>query len=60
MWIETKKYPPPEGVIVDTKIDDGMSDGPCCHLRLIRQGRLWYYTDMKMYVYYEPTHWKKT
>lgn len=24
---------------------------------LIRKGRLWFFTDMSMYVYYTPTHW---
>ncbi len=46
----------PEGVEVETKIDD--ADG-CRNVQtLIRQGNLWWTSDMKMYVYYRPTHWR--
>jgi hypothetical protein len=27
-------------------------------LILRRRGRLWFFSDMSMYVYYDPTHWK--
>ena len=53
MWqtIETA----PEGVIVNTKIDNrGGCRNEC---KLIKQGKLWFYDDMSMYVYYTPTHW---
>lgn len=46
----------PEGVEVETKIDDGVI------LRneqtLVRKGALWFFPDMSMYVYYRPTHWR--
>ena len=25
---------------------------------LIKKGRLWFFPDMSMYVYYTPTHWQ--
>lgn len=46
----------PEGVAVLTKIDDGR--GCRNEAKLKRQGRLWFFPDGSMYVYYEPTHWK--
>jgi hypothetical protein len=46
----------PEGVTVMTKIHD--CDGARNEQRLKRQGRLWFYPDMSMYVYYTPTHWQ--
>lgn len=45
----------PENVPVRTKIDDGK--GVRNEQILKRQGRLWYYADGSMYVYYTPTHW---
>lgn len=46
----------PEGVVVETKIDD--KDGVRNVQTLKRQGRLWFYPDGSMYVYYTPTHWR--
>lgn len=45
----------PDGVEVMTKIDD--ADGCRNEQSLTRQGRLWFFPDMSMYVYYTPTHW---
>lgn len=45
----------PEGVIVKTKIDDAL--GPRNETTLVREGRLWFFPDRSMYVYYKPTHW---
>jgi hypothetical protein len=47
----------PENVVVDTKIDDGR--GVRNEQPMKRQGRLWYFADGSMYVYYTPTHWRK-
>ena len=47
----------PEGETVDTKIDD--ASGARNEQRLKRKGRLWFYPDMSMYVYYTPTHWRR-
>lgn len=44
----------PEGVPVATKIDD--ADGCRNEQTLVRRGRLWFFPDMSMYVYYTPTH----
>jgi hypothetical protein len=45
----------PEGIAVLTKIDDGNG---CRNVQELRRvGRLWWFTDMSMYVHYTPTHW---
>jgi len=45
----------PEGVVVETMIRGGSK----LNVRpLVRQGRLWFFPDMSMYVYYTPTHWR--
>ena len=46
---------PPEGQKVATKIDDAR--GCRNEAVLVRQGNLWFFSDMSMYVYYRPTHW---
>lgn len=45
----------PEKVVVWTKIDD--EDGERNVQKLKKMGRLWFYPDGSMYVYYTPTHW---
>ena len=45
----------PDGVPVLTKIDD--SNGVRNAQPLLKRGRLWWFTDDSMYVYYTPTHW---
>lgn len=55
---ETKWKPAhmaPENVPVRTKIDDGK--GVRNEQPLLRCGRLWFFPDRSMYVYYTPTHW---
>ena len=47
----------PEGVAVETKIDDGRGVRNMTPLR--KQDRLWWFPDMSMYVYYQPTHWRE-
>lgn len=47
---------PPEGVVVETKIDD--ADGVRNEQPLQRIGGLWFTPDKAMYVYYRPTHWR--
>lgn len=54
-WQKTNILLPPEGVIVNTKIDD--VNGVRNEQKLKRQGNLWFTPDGKMYVYYTPTHW---
>lgn len=44
----------PEGIPVETKIDDGL--GPRNVQVLTKRGRLWWAGEM--YVYYNPTHWR--
>lgn len=55
-WYSTSVQLPPENIPVFTKIDDnrGVRNEQC----LVRKGSLWFVSDMSMYVYYTPTHWK--
>ena len=55
-WIEVAKRLPTEGVVVDTKIHDDLGCRNVQHLK--RVGRLWFFPDGTMYVYYVPTHWR--
>lgn len=45
----------PEHQVVMTKIHD--KDGERNVAALKRHGRLWFFPDGIMYVYYTPTHW---
>lgn len=55
-WIKVSEQLPPEGAVVETKIDDGNG---CRNVqKLKRIGRLWFFPDGSMYVYYMPTHWR--
>jgi hypothetical protein len=55
-WIRCADKLPPDGEPVATKIDD--ANGVRNEQSLKRSGRLWFFTDGSMYVYYTPTHWK--
>ncbi len=55
-WTPCARQMPPEGVVVDTKIDDA---GVARNEQLLkRHGNLWFLSDGSMYVYYQPTHWR--
>lgn len=56
-WIRCDQRLPPESEVVDTKIDD--ATGKRNEQPLKRQGRLWFFPDGSMYVYYQPTHWRE-
>jgi hypothetical protein len=52
-WIPTSKQLPPEGEVVEAMDSGG-------HVQdLKRQGRLWFFPDASMYVYYVPSYWRK-
>lgn len=55
-WISTKERLPEEGRIVETRICD--EKGERNRTTLKREGKLWFFPDGSMYVYYTPTHWK--
>lgn len=57
-WVRCADSLPGEGVVVHTKIDD--EKGRRNETMLKRQGRLWFFLDDSMYVYYTPTHWADT
>jgi hypothetical protein len=56
-WITCKIELPPDGEAVMTKIDD--SKGIRNVQALKRRGRLWFFPNRSMYVYYVPTHWQR-
>lgn len=56
MWIDVREQLPPNGAVVNTKIDD--AKGVRNVQRLKRSGNLWFVPDGSIYVYYEPTHWE--
>lgn len=55
-WIKCTDGLPEDGKAVETKIDD--SGGVRNVVKLRRKGRLWFFPDMSMHVYYTPTHWR--
>lgn len=55
-WTRTADSLPPEGEVVETKIHDASGERNVALLK--RNGRLWFYPDDPMYVYYTPTHWR--
>lgn len=56
-WNETSKFLPDENIVVLTKIQDWR--GSRNEQLLKRSGRLWFFPDGSMYVYYTPTHWRE-
>lgn len=50
-WRSAADDPPPEGVVVQVQNNDGAL--------LKRQGRLWFFPDGSMYVYYTPEYWRE-
>ncbi len=55
-WQRITVDTPVEKIIIETKIDD--KDGCRNVQNLIFYKKLWWLTDMSMYVYYTPTHWR--
>lgn len=51
-WISLNQEPPPENVVVNTINSTGQIT------RLKRIGRLWWFEDGSMYVYYVPQFWQ--
>jgi len=51
-WTKTESLLPPENVVVETMDSSG-------HVQqLVRQGKLFFFPDKSMNVYYTPTFWK--
>lgn len=55
-WIPNAPTTAPNGVVVETKIDD--ERGIRNQTLLIKERGLWFFPDKSMYVYYTPTHWR--
>ena len=58
-WISVETMTPPRNVVVETKIDDEKGERNMADLKLLSAGHLWFHPDGSMYVYYQPTHWRK-
>ena len=57
VWNLTAERLPDENVVVYTKIHDS-AYGVRKEQPLKRRGRLWFFPNDSMYVYYVPTHWR--
>lgn len=57
IWWPISQTLPTDGVVVNTKISDIGGDRNIQKLK--RSGRLWFFPDGSMYVYYTPTHWQE-
>lgn len=56
-WSSVAEDPPPEGLVVMTKIHDEKS---CRNVQTLKRvGRLFFTPCGTMYVYYTPTHWRR-
>lgn len=58
-WISCKDQLPPLSQVVETKV---VKNGIDHNIQDMKRGgvagRLWFFPDSSMYVYYEPTHWR--
>lgn len=54
-WKLISEEQPPSGKVLKTKVDDGNSVRN--EQELVLDGKLWWFPDKSMYVYYTPTHW---
>lgn len=52
VWKDVAKEPPPGNTVVDTFSPGGLQQ------ELQRIGRLWFFPDGSMYVYYTPQYWR--
>ena len=55
-WIRCSDELPRNGRVVETKIHDHA--GSRNEQELERHGPQWFFPNGKMYVYYNPTHWR--
>lgn len=55
-WIRCGSVLPPDGKVVETKLDDERGCRNVADLKLSCNS--WYRPDGSMYVYYTPTHWR--
>ena len=53
-WLPAQEAP--EGIVVETKIDDAQGVRNVQTLR--REGNLWFIPEAGMHVYYTPTHYR--
>lgn len=56
-WVRCALQLPPLETVVETKIDD-MNGCRNAGVKLQLFRGLWWFSDMSMYVYYSPTHWR--
>lgn len=56
-WNKLSEVVSKDDVAIETKIDD---EHGCRNMAILKPiGRLWYFLDGSMYVYYVPTHWRE-
>lgn len=56
-WNDSSEFLPPQGIVVETKIDD---NGDIRNeTDLVYSNGLWWFPGESMHVYYSPTHWRK-
>lgn len=57
-WIKCSERLPDIGEVVQTKIHNQGGERNVQSLKRGGNGRLWFFPDGSMYVYYLPTHWR--
>jgi hypothetical protein len=56
-WVALTEFQPPDGLLVETKIDDDKGIRNQCNL--VRKGSLFFVNEnLSMYIYDSPTHWR--
>lgn len=59
-WIRTCDDLPKTGEVVETKVDDADGGHNLQNLKIGgMHGNIWFFPDGSMYVYYNPTHWRR-
>lgn len=56
-WIDVARIKPPQGEVIETKIDD--AKGRRNVKKLCLRGAQWWEADLKSKVRYKPTHWRR-
>jgi hypothetical protein len=55
-WTRCEDELPPEGEVVEAKVDDAQV---CRQKAIARRGRYWYFADGSICLHYAPTHWRR-
>lgn len=52
-WLQVSNCQPPQDIVIETNTEAGQQQD------LVLKDRLWWLSDMSMYVYYQPTMWRR-